>query len=99
MAKYIKADDLMAGARDFLAGVIFVEKGGRSGKIKTLVESMLHHVIRSAPAGDVVPVVRCEKCAKRGKKDEFFWCKPCGYRCNEKDWFCPAGIRRDEDEP
>ena len=99
MAKYIKAETLMDSGRDFLAGVLFVERGRRGGKTQALVEEMLRHIVRSAPAEDVVPVVRCEDCGKREKKDEFFWCKPCGYRCNEKDWFCPAGVRRDEDEP
>ena len=98
MAKYIKADDLMAGARDFLDGVIFVEKGSQSGKMKTLVERMLHHVIRTAPAEDVEPVVRCKVCLKREQKDEFYWCKPCGYRCHDGEWYCPAGVRRAEDD-
>lgn len=96
MAKYIKTDDLMAGARDFLAGVIFVEKGSRSGKTKTLVENMLRHVIRTAPAEDVEPVVRCKVCAKREQEDMFYRCAACGYKCNDGEWFCPAGVRRDE---
>lgn len=97
MPKYIKADDLMAGARDFLAGVFYVGMPGRSGKTKALIEHLIRHVIRTAPAEDVVQVVRCKVCAKREKKDEFYWCKPCGYRCHDDEWYCPMG-RRAKDE-
>lgn len=97
MPKYIKVDSVLDGGRDFLAGVLFIEKGRRGGKTQALVEEMLRHIVRTAPAEDVVAVVRCEVCAKREKKDEFFWCKACGYRCNEKNWYCPAGVRRPED--
>ena len=97
MPKYINADNLIGGARDFLAGAFYVGTPGRSGKTKALIEHLIHHVVRTAPAEDVVAVVRCEVCAKREKKDEFFWCKPCGYRCHDETWYCPAGVRRAED--
>lgn len=98
MAEYIRKDSVISRGRDFLAGVLFVRKGRSSGKTQEMFVELMNHVVSNTPAEDVVPVVRCEKCAKRGKKDEFFWCKPCGYRCNEKGWFCPAGVRRDGDE-
>ena len=95
--KYIKADDVLNCGRDFLAGVLFVEKGSRGGKMQALAEALMKHITRNAPAEDVVAVVRCEKCAKREKKDEYFKCTPCGYRCNENDWYCPAGVRREDE--
>lgn len=97
--KYIKASTLLGSGRDFLAGVLFIEKGRRSGKTQTVMEEMLRHVIRTAPAEDVVPVVRCKVCAKREQEDMFYHCVPCGYKCNDGEWFCPAGIKGDEDEP
>lgn len=98
MPKYINADNLLTGARDFLAGVFFVRKGGRQGgKTQAMAEELVRHVIRSAPAEDVVAVVRCGTCTKREKKEEHHWCRACGYRCNDDDWYCPVGRRSCED--
>ena len=93
MPKYINADDFIRGGRDFLAGVLFVEKGRREGKTKAMLEELLRHVIRTAPVADVEPVVRCENCAKRGRREEFYWCRPCGYKCNEGKFYCADGER------
>ena len=90
--KYIKASTLLGSGRDFLAGVLFIEKGRRSGKTQAVMEEMLRHVIRSAPAEDVVPVVRCKACAKRKQEDMFYKCAPCGYKCNEGDFYCAEGV-------
>jgi hypothetical protein len=89
--KYLKASTVLESGRNFLAGVLFIEKGRRGGKTQAMVEELLRHVIRTAPAEDVVPVVRCGCCTKREKKEEYFWCKACGYRCNDDYWYCPAG--------
>ena len=96
MPKYIKAEDIITGGRDFLAGVLFVEKGGRGGKTKAMLEELLRHVIRTAPPEDVEPVVRCKLCRKREKRDEFYWCRPCGYKCKQEDWYCADGRLGDE---
>lgn len=93
--KYIKAETLMDSGRDFLAGVMFVSRSRGNGKSQQLMIEMLRHIVEAAPDEDVVPVVRCEACGKREKKDEFYWCKACGYRCNEKDWFCPSGVKNE----
>lgn len=99
MPKYINADNLVSSGRYFLQGVFFVQKGGQqSGKTQALVEELLRHVIRTAPAEDVAPVVRCKECAKRTVKVELpavrYWCKACGFRCNDDSWFCPVGRRK-----
>ena len=101
MPKYINADDLVAGAQDFLKGVFFVSKGGQqSGKTMALVESLVRHVIQTAPAEDVEPVVRCKDCGRRmvkiTEKETLSWCKACGYRCNDDNWYCPVGRRKNE---
>lgn len=98
MAKYIKVDDLMAGAGDYLAGVAFVKMGRGSGKTQLAMIEMLNHLTKTAPAEDVVPVVRCKVCTKREQDDMFYRCVPCGYKCNDGEWFCPAGVRRNGDE-
>lgn len=91
MSKYIKAEGLLKSGCDFLAGVLFVEKGRREGRTKAMLEELLRHVIRTAPAEDVEPVVRCKLCQRREKRDEFYWCSPCGYKCNREDWYCADG--------
>lgn len=97
MPKYIEAGAVLQSASDFLDGVLFVERGSGSGKLKALVECALNHAIKTVPAEDVEPVIRCKNCGKRDMKDELYWCKPCGYRCHDGEWYCPAGVRRDED--
>lgn len=97
MAEYIRKDSVISRGRDFIAGVLFVRKGRSSGKTQEMFVELMNHVVSNTPAEDVVPVVRCKVCAKREQEDMFYRCVPCGYKCNDGEWFCPAGVRRDED--
>ena len=63
-----------------------------------ILKATVNNVLDGLPAVDAVPVVRCKACAKREQEDMFYKCVPCGYKCNDGEWFCPAGIRRDEGE-
>lgn len=98
MPKYIKVDNLIGGARDFLSGVLYVRKGRSGGKSLSAVIEIVNRVAELAPAEDVEPVVRCKSCEKRvsRREEKRWWCKPCGYRCNDDEWYCPMG-RRAED--
>ena len=100
MPKYINADNLVTGAQGFLKGVFFVTKGGQqSGKTLALVERLVRHVIQTAPAEDVEPVVRCKDCLNRMRndRDNLWWCMHTGYRCNDDNWYCAGGKRRTDD--
>jgi len=98
MPKYITTENLLAGAGDYLAGVAFAKMGRGSGKSQLAMIEMLNHLTKTVPAEDVRPVVPCKICSKREMKDGFYWCKPCGYRCHDENWYCPAGVRRVKDE-
>ena len=99
MPKYIKADNLVTGAQDFLKGVFFVTKGGQqSGKTLALVERLVRHVIQTAPAEDVRPVVHgrwlssgcgfdcCSECRKV-YADGYF--TAMGIKPRERFSYCP----------
>ena len=42
-------------------------------------------------------LVRCKECAKRIYCDDerLYWCAECHYRCNNGEWHCADGERKD----
>ena len=96
MPKYISTDNLIASGRDFLAGVKYIRARG-DGKSTVSMGKILKFLADTVPAEDVTTFVYCKNCGKREKREDRFWCKPCGYRCNDETWFCPVGVRRMED--
>lgn len=79
MSKYINADDI---------GYFDVIIGGSEELFVTAKED-----IDSMPAADVVEVVRCEDCKKRG---DLFWCPLSSVMSVQDDWFCADGERKTE---
>lgn len=93
MDKYIKAENMLRSGQSFIAGVKYISARG-SGKIGQDLEKFLDFLANNVPAEDVTPFVYCKDCGKREERDGHYWCKACGYRCNEEKWFCPVGVRR-----
>ena len=49
---------------------------------------------------DVVPVVRCKNCRKRiyDEWERLYWCAECQWKCNNGEWHCAGGERKDNDK-
>lgn len=53
--------------------------------------SMVEEFINRSPK---FKLVRCKNCIKRevSKFDGRSYCEPCGYLCDDPEWYCPKGV-------
>ncbi len=80
---------------------MILEGLGFSRKINGDLEKTVAAVFESAPAADVVAVVRCGECANwqsgwkpSAAKDGTHFCANVGL-CTPSDWYCADGERKD----
>lgn len=85
MAEYINREELLKDIND---SVRFSTRNGVSAELRGAHK--ITDRIRSAPACDVVEVVRCKDCKKREKQ--------CFDKILNDDDFCSNGERRSENE-
>lgn len=80
---------------------MILEGLGFSREINGDLEKTVTAVYESAPAADVVEVVRCRECEYRDYDDEPYGKKVAvctgamAYSNTPDDWYCPMGKRKD----